>query len=156
MRRKRIALVLAAACLAAGCGGDDDDGGGDKNGGGETSAAGDEADVRQALTDYADAVADNDPAAACELMTTKAQEEAKDEVPGSSDCEGAHKTVLAALGSGRDGLAKQLAGVDFDVKIDGETAELTSARNRGDPLKMKREDGDWKLDQNTLTFNPTG
>ena len=40
------------------------------------------------------------------------------------------------------------------MKIDGDTAEMTSPKAPGRPLNMRREDGEWKLDQNTLTYRP--
>ena len=152
-RRFLTVLATAAACAAVGCGGDDEDGGGGGgNGGG--SGASEEAAVKQGLTDYAKAIEDNDPAAACDGMTEKAQEDAKETVPGSDDCESAHRVVLTAVGEKRGDLSSQLDGADFTVTIDGDTAEMTSPKAPGRPLKMRRVDGEWKLDQNTLTYRP--
>ena len=148
MRRRNLALVLAAASLATGCGGSDNK----PPDAPPATAEGDEGAVKQALTDYAQAVADNDPARACEHMTQTAQETARAEVPEASSCEDAHRAILTALGSNREGLADQLSGVDFDVKVDGEAAELSSDKSP-QPLRMRREGGKWKLDQNTLTYN---
>lgn len=143
--------MLVAACIAVGCGGSKDK---PVNAPSET-ASGEEGAAKQALTNYAQAVADNDPATACEHMTEKAQEDAKEAVPDSSDCEDAHRTILTGLGANRESLADQLAGVEFEVKIEGETAELSAPDRPGQPLKMRRERGDWKLDQNTLRYNPS-
>lgn len=148
MRRRSIALLLAVAAVAAGCGGSDNK----PPDAPPSTESGDEGKARQALTEYAQAVADNDPAAACDHMTQSAQDAAEAEVPDASSCEDAHRTILTALGSNREGLADQLSGVDFDVKIEGERAELTSEKS-SEPLRMRREGGDWKLDQNTLTYN---
>ena len=148
MRRRDIAVLLAVAAVAAGCGGSDNK----PVNAPPATESGDEGAVRQALTAYAQAVAANDPAAACEHMTQSAQDAAEAAVADASSCEDAHRTVLTALGSNREGLADQLSGVDFDVKIEGETAELSSDKSPK-PLKMRREGGDWKLDQNTLRFN---
>jgi hypothetical protein len=152
VKRSRIALVLSAACLVAtclavGCGG-----GGEKVNAPNETAEGDEGAAKQALTNYAAAIAANDPATACGHMTKTAQQAAEEAVPNSSSCEDAHRTVLAALGTRREELADQLTGDDFAVKIDGDTAELTSDESPGKALRLRREGGDWKLDQNTLTF----
>ena len=157
MRRLGVGLAAIACCAALGCGGDDDDngGGGNGNGGSGGSPASEETEVRAGLTAYADAIADNDPAAACSHMTESAAEEAKDEVPGSDSCEDSHKTILGVIGDKRGDLAKQLADVDFEVDISGDTAELTAPNKPGaSALKMRKEGGEWKVDQNTLTFNP--
>jgi hypothetical protein len=140
--------VLAAACLVAGCGGGDE-----KVNAPSETASGDEGEAKQAMTNYAAAVSANDPAAACEHMTEFAKTEAEEAVPNSSSCEDAHRTVLSALGSRREELADQLSAVEFEVKVEGETAELTAPDRPSRPLKMRREGGKWKLDQNTLTFN---
>lgn len=158
MRRFGVGLAVLACCAALGCGGDDDDnggGGGNGNGGSGAASASEETEVRAALTAYAEAIADNDPEAACSHMTRSAADDAKDEVPGSGSCEDSHKTILGVIGEKRGDLAKQLAGVDFKVEISGDTAELTAPSRPGsDALKMRKEGGEWKLDQNTLTFNP--
>jgi hypothetical protein len=146
---RNLAVVLAAACLAAGCGGSENK---PPDAPSET-ASGDEGEARQALTNYAAAVSANDPATACGHMTEFAQKQAEEAVPDSSSCEDAHRTVLTALGSRREELADQLSAVEFEVKLDGDKAELTSPKAPGRPLKMRREGGEWKLDQNTLTFN---
>ena len=157
MMRRLVAVVAVAACFAAfGCG-DDDDGGNGGNGGGSDggSASSEEAEVRAGLTAYAKAIEDNDPAAACEHMTSNAQDDAADTVPGSSSCEDSHRTILGVIGDKRGDLADQLADVEFEVKIDGDKAELTApARPGSDALKMRKVGGEWKLDQNTLKFNP--
>lgn len=145
-----VVLVLAAASLVAGCGGSKNK---PPNSPSET-ATGDEGAAKQALTDYAQAVASNDPDAACSHMTESAQKAAQEAVPDSSSCEDAHRTVLGALGTRREELADQLSAVEFDVKLDGDRAELTSPKAPNRPLRMRREGGDWKLDQNTLTFKP--
>jgi FAD/FMN-containing dehydrogenase len=147
-------VVLAAVCLIAGCGGDDD-GGGDSGGGGSTGST-EEAEVRQALVDYADALGANDPAAACEQLTEKAQAEAAETIPGASSCESGHRIVLETVGERREDVAKQLEEVGLEVEVDGDTAEMSSSKAPGKKIKMRREGGEWKVDQNTLTFTPKG
>ena len=151
MRFRNAAAVLAAGCLLAGCGGGDE-----KVNAPSETASGDEGEAKQALTNYAAAIAANDPGTACGHITTTAQQAAEEAVPDSTSCEDAHQTILSAFGSRREELADQLSAVEFDAKIDGETTELTSPRAPGRPLKMRREGGKWKLDQNTLTFNKSG
>jgi hypothetical protein len=121
VKRRHIATALAAACVAAGCGGGDE-----KVNAPSETAEGDEGAAKQALTNYAAAIAANDPATACGHRTETAQQAAEEAVPNSSSCEDAHRTVLAALGTRREELADQLTGDDFAVEIDGDTAEPTS------------------------------
>ena len=156
MRRFGAGLAVLACFAALGCGGDDDDnGGGNGSGGSGGASSSEETEVRAGLTAYAEAIADNDPEAACTHMTESAAEDAKDEVPGSDSCEDSHKTILGVIGARRGDLAKQLADVDFEVEISGDSAELTAPDKPGaEALKMRKEGGEWKVDQNTLTFNP--
>ena len=157
MRRFMTTLAVAAALAAAGCG-DDDDGGGDgggSGGDGGSEVADDQGAVREGLTAYAEAFSANDAAAACEQMTETAQEASADEIPGSDDCEDAHRTVLRTLGAAkRDQFAEQFGKTRFDAKIDGETAELTSPRAPDKPIEMRLDGGEWKLDENLLFFIP--
>jgi hypothetical protein len=153
--RPRLVALLAAACFVAGCGGDDDDGGGG-GGDGAGGASGDEAAVLEGLKTYGEAVRKNDVEAACDAMTESAQEEASSTIPGSADCEAAHRTALGAVGSdGREKLADQLVGGNFEAEVSGETAEVTAPGQTGGTraLKMRRVDGEWKIDQNTVFFN---
>lgn len=150
--RASVPAVLAALCLVAGCGGDDD-GGGDSGGGGSTGS-GQEAEVRQALLDYADALAADDPDAACGHLSEKAQDEAAEEIPGASSCESGHRIVLETVGERRGEMAKQLEDAGLEVEIDGDTAEMSSPKAPGKKIKMRREGGEWKIDQNTLTYTP--
>jgi hypothetical protein len=157
--RSRIAALLAAGCLAlAGCGDDDDGGSGGGSGGGGSggggSGGGEEAAVQQGLTDYATAFGEGDAAAACDHMTEDAQNDAEDVIPGATDCESAHEFVLNAVGDKRSDLKDQLAGVDFEVEINGETATMTSPKAPDKKIRMEKVGGEWKLDQNTLTYTP--
>jgi hypothetical protein len=152
MRRFMTALAVAAALVAAGCG-DDDDGGSGGDGG--SDVAEDEGAVREGLTAYADAFPANDAKAACEAMTETAQEASAEEIPGSDDCEEAHETVFKTLGSAkREQFAEQFGKAEFDAKIDGETAELTSPKAPNEPVEMRLDGDEWKLDENLLFFNP--
>ncbi len=147
-------VAVALACLAIGCGGDDGDGGSKGSDGGASS--GDEAQMRATLRAWGDAVADNDPEEACSHLTKSAQEKAAGTFPGARTCVDAHRRALAAVGEeGRRKLREQLAGVDFTVKVSGETAVLRAADKPGSPpLRMRRERGEWKIDQSTVFYNP--
>jgi hypothetical protein len=150
--RHRLAtcVALALAVAVAGCGGDD-------KGGGGPSSGSEAAAVEKALKDYAAALVGGDEAQACDLLTADAQKDAAAEVPGSGSCEKAHKTVIDALGvAKRRQFAKALAGVDLEVDLSGDTAEISSPGSPGGKtLKMRRVGGRWKLDQNTLFYNPS-
>ena len=156
MRRFGVVLAVAACCAALGCGGDDDDNGSGSNGGlSGGSSSSEEAAVKAGLTAYAEAIKDNDPAEACEHMTSNAQDDAADTVPGSTTCERAHRTILGVVGAKRGELAEQLAEVEFEIEIDDDKAVLTAPGRAGSkPLNMRKVGDEWKLDQNTLTFNP--
>jgi ABC-type glycerol-3-phosphate transport system substrate-binding protein len=80
VRRRSIALLLVTAAVAAGCGGSENK---PPDAPSET-ASGDEGAVKQALTNYAQAIATNDPDMACSYMSAFAQQQAEKEVPGAS------------------------------------------------------------------------
>ena len=148
--------VVAVLCLAAGCGGDDDDDGNGGGGSGATEAAGsDEAAIRQSLVDYGEALVDRDEEKACGFMTESAQEGAQEEVPNADSCAQAHERVMGILGDDkRQQFADALAKAELKIEVSGDTAELTAPNNPdGQKLKMRRVDGRWKIDQNTLFFN---
>jgi hypothetical protein len=143
--------ALALAVAAAGCGGDDKGDGGGSSSGGEAAA------VEKALKDYAAALVGGDEAKACDLLTPTAQKDAAAEVPGAGSCVKAHATVIEALGvAKRRQFARALAGVDLKADVSGDTAEISSPGSPGGKtLKMRRVGGQWKLDQNTLFYNPS-
>ena len=154
MRGLLAVLALIAACAAIGCGGDDEEA---ESPAGGAQRSVEEAAVREALDAYGEAVVANDPEASCSAMTESAQEEAAHTVPGASTCESAYRTALNTIGAeNREKLAGQLSDASFEVKVSGETAELTAPGKPGTkPLKMRKVGGDWKIDQNTLFFNRT-
>jgi hypothetical protein len=141
--------VLALAVAAGGCGGDDKGAG--------SSSGGEAAAVEKALKDYAAALVGGDEAKACDLLTPTAQKDAAAEVPGAGSCQKAHQTVINALGvAKRRQFARALAGVDLEVDVSGDTAAISSPGSPGGKtLKMRRVGGQWKLDQNTLFYNPS-
>ena len=154
MRRFVTALGLVAVlAVAAGCGGDD--GGGDDGGGGSGGgAAAEEKAARGAIEEYIAALVDNDPAAACAKQTERAQQDAAEEVPGADSCERAHEMILGILGSKVDQLEEQLGKALTEVEVTGDTAVLTSPREPGKKLKLRREGGEWKVDDKVLTYTP--
>lgn len=161
MRRFVTVLGLAAAlAVAAGCGGDDDGGGGGDggSGGGGSSGGGsatsEERAARRAVEDYIGALVEGDPKAACAKQTERAQEDAAEEVPGAGSCERAHEVVLNILGSRVDQLEEQLGKALTEVEISGDTAELTSPTEPGKVLKLRREGGEWKVDDKVITYTP--
>lgn len=149
--RVATGLAVALACLAIGCGGDDGDGGSAGKGG---ASSGQEKQVREVLRTWAQAVADDDVEKACDQLTRRAQEKAAETIPGARSCEAAHRQALAVIGEdNRRKLVDQLDDVALDVKISGDEAELSSPNRPGtEAIKMRREDGEWKLDHNPITF----
>ncbi|HEX8645615.1 MAG TPA: hypothetical protein VF715_01860 [Thermoleophilaceae bacterium] len=149
-----LAAVLA---VAGGCGGDDggDGGGGGGSGGGSGgSTAADERAARGALNDYIAALVDNDPEAACAKQTERAQRDAADEVPGAGSCERAHEVILSALGPKVKELDDQLAKALTKIEVSGDTATLTSPKDPGAEMKLRREGGEWKIDDKVVTYTP--
>jgi hypothetical protein len=151
LRRRAVVFGLVAVLAAAGCGGDGEDGGGGGNG---ESTSSEERAARDAVERYVGALVDNDPRAACDLQTKQAREAAAEEVPGASSCERAHEIILGVLGSRVEQLDEQLAKALTEVKVSGDTAVLTSPREPGKELKLRREGGEWKVDDKVLNYTP--
>lgn len=155
MRRYVTVFGLVAVLAVAGCGGDDDGGGsGGGSGSGGEAAAGEEKAARGAVEKYIAALVDRDEEAACAMQTEEAQEAAADEVPGASSCERAHEIILGVLGSRVSELEEQLEKALPKVEVSGDTAKLTSPKEPGKELKLRRVDGQWKIDDKVLTYTP--
>ena len=154
MRARLLVAAFLAALALGGCGGDDG-GGGDGGGGSAGGGAGAEhAAIREALDGYAEAVVANDEDAACAHLSARAREQAAATIPGAESCEEAHRTTLSAIGAdNRDKLAEQIADVNLEIEVSGPTATIATGRSGSRPLRMRREGGRWKIDQNTLFAN---
>ncbi len=151
VHRVGTGVAVALMGLAIGCGGDD---GGSKRSDGDTGS-GAKAQMRATLRAWGDAVVDNDPEEACSHLTKSAQQKAAGTFPGTRTCAEAHRQALAAIGEdGRRKLREQLADVDFTAKVSGDTAVLRATGRPGaPPLRMRREGGEWKIDQSTVFYN---
>ncbi len=147
MRRFVTVLGLVVVLAAGGCGGDDggDAGGNGGGGSGSQPASSEEKAARDAVQKYIAALVDRDPEAACAMQTREAQEAAANEVPGAGSCERAHEIILGALGARVDDLEGALTKALSEVEVSGDTAKLTSPKQPGKELKLRREDGEWKV-----------
>jgi hypothetical protein len=160
----RLMLVVLAACalLAAACG--EDDGGGSAGGGGnggdsasgggaggngsggggaEGSGGGSEQDaVRQAMVDYANAIAEGDAGAACDSLAEKAQQQFTRLYKG--DCEESFEMFFQQLPESEVEKARNLDASKIKVELEGDTATVTGP-TFDRPAPMVKTDGDWKI-----------
>ncbi len=137
--RALCAAVLAAGALAA-CGGDD-------AGTGETATQPDpgsaQRDIRAAVQAYVGALADNDPAAACEVLTDRAKGAIKVFLP-STDTSDSCEEVARRLA--RRSVRLRRVKVD-EISVTGRTAtaRISSRRPAYDSsVQLSDEDG-WKI-----------
>jgi hypothetical protein len=145
-----ITWPMALAIALAGCGGDDGDG---SSGSGSTA---DQRAVVDVAVAYTKAItADRDAKAACALMTEEAQEEAGRAVPGASSCERAHDVVLSVAKNDTEDAPGEMRRAKKKVTIDGDEATLVFTDLAQDKvIHFRRLGGEWKLDDNLVTFKP--
>ena len=122
------AVALALSLLACGGGSDEDD-------------------VRSASEDFVAGFKDEDWARVCSLMTegSKAQLERAGQV---LQAEGGCQDVWEKASKFLDAKAKQQLD-DFEiesVEVDGDTATVTTAEAQGRPTRLRKEDGEWRVD----------
>jgi hypothetical protein len=150
LRARTLSVIVLsfAALAAAGCGGD-------SSGGGD-----DESQVKDALTSYAKAVADQDGDKACGYLSKSAlaQIQAAEKTAGTKNCA---DTLEAATKDASSADLKKLGDVEItSVKISGDTASAET-KIAGEPsttAELVKEDGDWKValegtDGGTATAN---
>ncbi len=128
--RRAIAAVAAALALIAlpGCG----------------PFGSDEDDVKDVVKDYAAGVADGDGKKVCDTLAEDSKKQFE-EVGAKCD-----ETFSSFGGFLNDEQKDKLKDVDPDVEIDGDnaTAKVDALEGTGtDELKLKKEDGDWKIDE---------
>jgi hypothetical protein len=147
-------MAVVASVAAIGCGGGSSSSSSSSSqSDGTADESAEQAAVRDALNAYATAVVKNDAKTACSLLTANAQHQAAQTVPGASTCERAHQTAFGSIGQDkRQQFADQIKGADFDVKVTGTTAILTSDKS-DKPLRMRKVGGAWRIDYNTVSFN---
>ena len=126
----QVLRILAAAAVTAlvigGCGG----------------GSSDEDTVRTTVTDYFKAMGNGDGERLCALLTPPSREQI-----GGGDC----PSIIAASAKKLDESdRKALRDVDVDfttVKITGDKAIVKGGENDDDPIKLRRIDGKWLVDQ---------
>jgi len=128
--RLQLFVVTAAAALLLGaCGGSDEE------------------DVQSAVKGFASAVKDKDYGKACDTITADARKALEGAAPGDSGCEGVLKQVNEA--GGLEGLPSNPDDIEFDkTVVKGDTATVKLKGDETGDTRMKKEDGEWKLDVN--------
>jgi len=122
---RALALLVAGGLALAGCGG-----------------SGDEDAVRDALTEYTEAITVGDGKTACARMTVPLQETIMNAMPHASDC----IEAVAQIDTGPDDKRGELS-ID-GVVVDGDTARASVAMGGGAGTRhtLRRVDGDWRVD----------
>jgi hypothetical protein len=122
---RALALLVAGGLALAGCGG-----------------SGDEDAVRDALTEYTEAITAGDGKTACARMTVPLQETIMNAMPHASDC----IEAVAQIDTGPDDNRGELS-ID-GVVVDGDTARASVAMGGGAGTRhtLRRVDGDWRVD----------
>lgn len=113
----RVALTAAVAilALAAGCGGDSPD---------------------EAVTGFADAIADEDFEGACDYLSADIQE-----APGG-DCPAALESALTEADIDQ---AESLEAEVVEESDDAATVESTTEGEQPEQVDLVKEDGEWKI-----------
>ena len=107
----------------------------------------DEDDVRSASEDFVAAFKDENWAEVCSLLTERSKvqvERAGKVLQAEGGCEEVWEKTFKLI----DDKAKQRLE-DFEiesVKVEGDRATVTSAQAKGDPARLRKEDGEWRLD----------
>lgn len=106
----------------------------------------DEDDVRAASEDFVAAFKDENWSEVCTLMTkqSKAQlEQAGELVQADGGCEDVLKKVATRI---PPATKQELEDFEIDtVKVNGNTATVTSTSAKGAPAQLRKEDGEWKV-----------
>jgi hypothetical protein len=128
-RLRGTAVALAAGLVLAaapGCGIGDGDS--------------DEDDAREAVKDYAAAIADGDEAKVCDTLSEDSRKQFE---TADTTCEKAFENFGGFLS---DEQKDKLRDIDPDIKVDGDTA---TAQIEEQPLegevRLKKEEGDWRV-----------
>ena len=121
---RALALLVAGGLALAGCGG-----------------SGDEDAIRDALTEYTEAITAGDGQTACARMTEPLQEVLLNASPRASDC----VEAVAQLDTGADNRGE--LSID-GVAVEGDTARASVAVGGGAGTRhsLRRVDGDWRVD----------
>jgi len=107
----------------------------------------DEDDVRSASEDFVSAFKDKNWEDVCSLMTANSRsqlEEAGDLLDAKGGCANVWEKASKLLPPDAE---KQLEDFEIDsVKVDGDTATVTTANSKGGPTRLIKEDGEWRVD----------
>ena len=123
-----VFAVLASLSIVA-CGGSDED------------------DVQAAVKDFASAVKDKDYGKACDGITAGARKSLEEAAPGKAGCEGVLKQVNEA--GGLEGLPDNPDDIKFDkTVVNGDKATIKVKGDSTGDTRMRKQDGEWKLDVN--------
>ena len=128
---QRLLLTLAVVLVLplSACGGSDED------------------DVRSASEDFVAAFKDENWEEVCSHMTDKSKaqlERAGQVLDANGGCEGVWEKASKFIG---DKAKRQLDDFEIEsVKIDGDTATVTTAEAKGQPTQLRKEDGEWRVD----------
>lgn len=142
--RVRTATVVSAAALALvltpGCGSDDSDG----------SARSEEDQIKQVFDDWQASFIAGDGEAVCSRLTSSGQQEilaAKGSAPGAGADATCEEVVRALVQESNEAGLEQQPSRAVSVKIDGDkaTAMVSDAGRAPQPVKLVKQDGEWKL-----------
>jgi hypothetical protein len=125
-------------------------------GGGSVTQTGEAKRVVDAAIAYTVALGQRDAAAACALMTADAQAKAARTMPGATTCEAAHSEAFSVVtADNQRDPAEMIRRAAKKVSISGDDAALTfTGVENQQPLRFRREGGDWKLSQSILHYKP--
>jgi hypothetical protein len=141
MRARELCAACLVAVVLAGCGGDDPGSGDTAT---EPRPGSAQRDVRAAVNEYVDALAGDDPAAMCEVLTDRAKAAVQGFLP-STDTSDSCETVAKRLA--RRSVPLRRVKVDR-ISVSGQIA-TARINSRSPPyesaVQLTNEDGGWKI-----------
>jgi hypothetical protein len=140
LRTGAVALSALAFAAAPGCGSDDDGG----------SAASEEDRIKQVFDDWQASFIAGDGDAVCSRLTASGQQEivaAKQSAPGAGPNASCEEVVRAIVKESNEAGLEQQPSRAVSVRIDGDTATamVSDAGREPQPVKLVKQDGEWKL-----------
>ena len=106
----------------------------------------DEDDVRSASEDFVSAFKDENWEEVCSLMTAKSRaqlEQAGEALQAKGGCPDVWEKAKEFLPPETE---KQLDNFEIDtVKVNGDTATVTTSDAKGSPTQLIKEDGEWRI-----------
>ncbi len=141
MRARGLCAACLAALVLAGCGGDDPGAGATAT---EPRPGAAQRDVRAAVDEYVDALAGDDPAAMCEVLTDRAKAAVKGFLPSTDSSAGCPEVARKLA---RQSVPLRRVKVDR-ISVSGRvaTARINSRRPAYESaVQLINEDGGWKI-----------